>query len=71
MNGLKHCDVQEKSGTKEHILYYSIDMKLYNREDLSLVTESRSVLAWGQGRRSWTAKGQEGLFNVIEMFYLY
>lgn len=43
----KNCDEQKKPRTKEYILDYSIDMKFYKRQDFSIATESRSVLAGG------------------------
>lgn len=45
INEVKNCDEQKKPGTKEYILYYYIHMKFYERQDLSIVTQSRSVLA--------------------------
>lgn len=50
---------------KEHTLHDVIYMKSYKREIESLVTESRSEVAfWGQARVGKTAKGRRKISKV-------
>lgn len=46
---------EKKSGTKKHILYYSMYMKVKNRPSEPMTTEIR--------------KDHEGAFRVLRMFY--
>ena len=47
----KHSAEWKNPNTKEYILHDSIYMKFYKRQIYSVVTESRSIVDWGWGRR--------------------
>lgn len=51
----------KKPGDEEHILYDSMYMKFCNSWKQSLVTESKSVVAYRGGWGTLTAKGHKGI----------
>ena len=46
-----HSAKSKKPNTKEYLLHNSISTKFYKRQIQSVVTESRSVVPWGWGKR--------------------
>jgi len=60
----------EEPDTKEHFLCVSIYTRLQDKQNLSMVTEIRSVVALVVDEKRIMRKGHEETFVAMEMFYV-
>lgn len=64
---LKNVIPRRKKDTKEYMWHDSIYMKFQKKQNESVMTEDRAVVAWGWGGKL-PAKEHKGSFWVMEMF---